>query len=158
MTDIDHPWMRRALSLAEQGRGAVEPNPLVGAVVVRDGVCVGEGWHQRYGGPHAEVHALAAAGEVARLARLVASGEIARSDRISVAPAGPPVLAAHRVARIGYEMLRYGITVGTVPVAEVPRDSAIVEIDRHLVTLPPCPNWSSPAAADFTNMKNSNFG
>jgi diaminohydroxyphosphoribosylaminopyrimidine deaminase / 5-amino-6-(5-phosphoribosylamino)uracil reductase len=70
VTDIDHPWMRRALSLAEQGRGAVEPNPLVGAVVVRNGVCVGEGWHQHYGGPHAEVHALAAAGEAARGATL----------------------------------------------------------------------------------------
>jgi diaminohydroxyphosphoribosylaminopyrimidine deaminase/5-amino-6-(5-phosphoribosylamino)uracil reductase len=66
----DEPWMRRALVLAEQGRGAVEPNPLVGAVVVLDGVCVGEGWHQRYGGPHAEVHALAAAGEAARGATL----------------------------------------------------------------------------------------
>ena len=59
-----------SLALAEQGRGAVEPNPLVGAVVVRDGVCVGEGWHQRYGGPHAEVFALAAAGEAARGATL----------------------------------------------------------------------------------------
>src|SRR5947209_11653083 len=62
--------MRRALALAEQGRGAVEPNPLVGAVVVRDGQVVGEGWHQRFGGPHAEVHALAAAGEAARGATL----------------------------------------------------------------------------------------
>src|SRR3954466_722160 len=63
-------WMERALALAERGRGAVEPNPLVGAVVVRDGTCVGEGWHQRYGGPHAEVHALAAAAEAARGATL----------------------------------------------------------------------------------------
>jgi diaminohydroxyphosphoribosylaminopyrimidine deaminase/5-amino-6-(5-phosphoribosylamino)uracil reductase len=70
LTDLDEPWMRRALALAEQGRGAVEPNPLVGAVLVRDGVCVGEGWHQRFGGPHAEVHALAAAGESARGATL----------------------------------------------------------------------------------------
>src|SRR5262245_52454147 len=63
-------WMRRALELAERGRGAVEPNPLVGAVLVRDGALVGEGWHQRYGGPHAEVHALAAAGPAARGATL----------------------------------------------------------------------------------------
>src|SRR5437867_6613027 len=66
----DRQWMGRALELAERGRGAVEPNPLVGAVVVRDGVAVGEGWHQRYGGPHAEVHALAAAGDAARGATL----------------------------------------------------------------------------------------
>jgi diaminohydroxyphosphoribosylaminopyrimidine deaminase/5-amino-6-(5-phosphoribosylamino)uracil reductase len=58
--------MRRALELAERGRGFVEPNPLVGAVVVRDGKLVGEGWHQRFGGPHAEIHALEAAGDAAR--------------------------------------------------------------------------------------------
>src|SRR5438094_5754489 len=70
MASHDEPWMRRALELAEKGRGAVEPNPLVGAVVVRNDTVAGEGWHQRYGGPHAEVHALAAAGEAARQATL----------------------------------------------------------------------------------------
>jgi diaminohydroxyphosphoribosylaminopyrimidine deaminase/5-amino-6-(5-phosphoribosylamino)uracil reductase len=70
MNDTDGHWMRRALELAERGRGAVEPNPLVGAVVVRDDRLVGEGWHQRYGEAHAEVHALAAAGEAARGATL----------------------------------------------------------------------------------------
>jgi len=58
--------MRRALELAEAGRGHVEPNPLVGAVVVRDGQVVGEGWHERFGAAHAEVAALEAAGERAR--------------------------------------------------------------------------------------------
>ena len=53
--------MGRAIELAERGRGFVEPNPLVGAVVVRDGQQVGEGWHQRFGEAHAEVNALAAA-------------------------------------------------------------------------------------------------
>jgi diaminohydroxyphosphoribosylaminopyrimidine deaminase/5-amino-6-(5-phosphoribosylamino)uracil reductase len=70
MTPADHDWMARALALAERGRGGVEPNPLVGAVVVRDGQSVGEGWHERYGGPHAEVNALARAGESARGATL----------------------------------------------------------------------------------------
>ncbi len=70
MSADDDIWMRRALDLAEQGRGHVEPNPLVGAVVVREGRLVGEGWHQEYGGPHAEVHALTAAGEAARGATL----------------------------------------------------------------------------------------
>src|SRR5712664_4151458 len=68
MNDTD--WMRRALELARQGRGWVEPNPLVGAVVVRDGKMVGEGWHRRFGEAHAEVNALAAAGEAARGATL----------------------------------------------------------------------------------------
>jgi diaminohydroxyphosphoribosylaminopyrimidine deaminase / 5-amino-6-(5-phosphoribosylamino)uracil reductase len=66
----DERWMRRAIELARAGRGAVEPNPLVGAVVVRDDQVVGEGWHKKYGGPHAEVFALDAAGEAARGATL----------------------------------------------------------------------------------------
>src|SRR5262245_3720398 len=70
MTEADGPWMRRALDLAERGRGHVEPNPLVGAVVVREGQAVGEGWHQRYGQVHAEVNALDAAGEAAAGATL----------------------------------------------------------------------------------------
>ena len=59
--------MARALELAARGVGGVEPNPLVGAVVLdAAGQLAGEGWHQRFGGPHAEVFALAAAGESAR--------------------------------------------------------------------------------------------
>lgn len=63
--------MRRALELAAQGAGFVEPNPMVGAVVVDDDLqLLGEGYHQRFGGPHAEVHALRQAGERARGATL----------------------------------------------------------------------------------------
>jgi diaminohydroxyphosphoribosylaminopyrimidine deaminase/5-amino-6-(5-phosphoribosylamino)uracil reductase len=58
--------VQRALELAERGRGTTHPNPVVGAVVVSNGEVVGEGWHERSGGPHAEVVALAAAGERAR--------------------------------------------------------------------------------------------
>src|SRR3977135_2801893 len=66
MTDADENWMHRALELAERGRGHVEPNPLVGAVLVREGRVVGEGWHRKFGDAHAEVEALAAAGDEAR--------------------------------------------------------------------------------------------
>lgn len=62
--------LSRALELAERGRGTTHPNPVVGAVVVRDGEVVGEGWHERAGGPHAEVVALEQAGERARGATL----------------------------------------------------------------------------------------
>ena len=62
--------LERAIELAERGRGTTHPNPVVGAVVVRDGEVVGEGWHERKGGPHAEVIALEAAGEAARGATL----------------------------------------------------------------------------------------
>ena len=60
----------RALELAERGRLTASPNPVVGAVVVREGEIVGEGWHERRGEPHAEANALAAAGDVARGATL----------------------------------------------------------------------------------------
>ena len=63
---IDSDYMARALELAARGRGLVEPNPLVGAVVVRDGTIVGEGWHEKYGQAHAEVNALNQAGDAAR--------------------------------------------------------------------------------------------
>ncbi|MCU0647737.1 MAG: bifunctional diaminohydroxyphosphoribosylaminopyrimidine deaminase/5-amino-6-(5-phosphoribosylamino)uracil reductase RibD [Gemmatimonadaceae bacterium] len=66
----DRQWMRRALALARRGWGQVSPNPLVGAVVVRDHVAVGEGWHARFGDAHAEPVALAQAGEAARGATL----------------------------------------------------------------------------------------
>ena len=62
--------MRRALGLAAAGWGRVHPNPLVGAVVVRNGRVVGEGWHTEFGEPHAEIMALGAAGERARQATL----------------------------------------------------------------------------------------
>src|SRR6266540_842907 len=58
--------LHRALELAERGRGTTRPNPVVGAVVVSDGEVVGKGWHERKGGPHAEVVALEAAGDRAR--------------------------------------------------------------------------------------------
>lgn len=67
--------MRRALELAAQGEGFVEPNPMVGCVVVRDGVIVGEGFHERFGEAHAEVNALKAAGERAQGATLVVTLE-----------------------------------------------------------------------------------
>jgi diaminohydroxyphosphoribosylaminopyrimidine deaminase/5-amino-6-(5-phosphoribosylamino)uracil reductase len=67
--------LERALELAERGRGTTHPNPVVGAVLVRDGETVGEGWHERKGGPHAEVVALDAAGERARDATLYVTME-----------------------------------------------------------------------------------
>lgn len=63
MDPDDRRHMRRALELAERGRGTTDPNPLVGCVLVRDGQVVGEGWHERAGGPHAEVAALEDAGD-----------------------------------------------------------------------------------------------
>ena len=62
----DMSWMFRALALAEHGLYSTTPNPRVGCVLVKEGICVGEGFHLRAGQPHAEVMALSAAGEAAR--------------------------------------------------------------------------------------------
>jgi diaminohydroxyphosphoribosylaminopyrimidine deaminase / 5-amino-6-(5-phosphoribosylamino)uracil reductase len=67
--------LQRALELAERGRSTTHPNPVVGAVVVHDGEVVGEGWHERAGGPHAEVIALDAAGARARGSTLTVTME-----------------------------------------------------------------------------------
>ena len=63
---IDVQYMQQALALARGGLGLVSPNPLVGCVLVKAGAVVGQGYHQRFGGPHAEVHALQEAGSQAR--------------------------------------------------------------------------------------------
>ncbi|HEY3105563.1 MAG TPA: bifunctional diaminohydroxyphosphoribosylaminopyrimidine deaminase/5-amino-6-(5-phosphoribosylamino)uracil reductase RibD [Gaiellaceae bacterium] len=81
--------LERALELAERGRGTTKPNPVVGAVVVSGGEIVGEGWHERKGGPHAEVIALEAAGERARGGTLFVTLEPCRSFG-----ATPPCTAA----------------------------------------------------------------
>src|SRR5688500_18641964 len=67
---MESRFLERALEFAESGRGTTHPNPIVGAVVVSGDEVVGEGWHERKGGPHAEVVALSAAGERARGATL----------------------------------------------------------------------------------------
>ena len=66
LRDDDKHWMRRALRLAEKGRGRTSPNPMVGAVLVKDGEVVGEGYHVRSGEAHAEIVALRKAGDEAR--------------------------------------------------------------------------------------------
>jgi diaminohydroxyphosphoribosylaminopyrimidine deaminase/5-amino-6-(5-phosphoribosylamino)uracil reductase len=62
----DEKYMQRALDLAARAQGRTSPNPMVGAVVIKDNQVVGEGYHMKAGTPHAEVHALEAAGEAAR--------------------------------------------------------------------------------------------
>jgi diaminohydroxyphosphoribosylaminopyrimidine deaminase/5-amino-6-(5-phosphoribosylamino)uracil reductase len=139
----DEYWISRALALAEQGRGAVEPNPLVGAVVVRDGVAVGEGWHERFGGPHAEFHALIAAGESARGATLYVTlepcchhGKTPPCTDAIVAAGVARVVAAMpdpfpKVAGGGFETLGSAGIVVDVGVGE----SAAREVNRPYLTL-----------------------
>jgi diaminohydroxyphosphoribosylaminopyrimidine deaminase/5-amino-6-(5-phosphoribosylamino)uracil reductase len=148
----DGAWMRRALALAERGWGHTAPNPMVGAVVVRDGVVVGEGWHAEYGGPHAEVEALRAAGERARGATLYVALEpcnhfgktppctdaiLAAGVRRVVAACGDP----SPVARGGAERLREAgvdVTLGVEEEAARELNAAFfhaLESDRPFVQL-----------------------
>ena len=74
-SDFDRRMMQRCLELARRGLGRTSPNPMVGAVIVKDGEIIGEGFHPRAGEPHAEVFALKAAGENARGATIYVSLE-----------------------------------------------------------------------------------
>lgn len=68
-------WMKRALELAKNGRGWTSPNPVVGAVIIKDGNNIGEGFHREFGSPHAEIEAIRAAGSSAKDATLYVSLE-----------------------------------------------------------------------------------
>ena len=74
-SDADEKYMALALELAEKGRGNVEPNPMVGAVLVKDGGIVGRGYHQVFGGAHAEINAIKEGGTNCRGAALYISME-----------------------------------------------------------------------------------
>ena len=127
LSDLD--YMNRALDLAERGRGTTSPNPMVGAVVVReDGTIVGQGYHERAGGPHAEVRALEEAGDLARGASLYCTLEpcchVGRTgpcvERVVAAGItrviAPSVDADPRVSGQGFDYLRrkgIDVSVGT---------------------------------------------
>jgi len=97
-TNADERFMRIALDLARKGEGAVNPNPLVGAVVVRNSEIVGQGYHQRFGGPHAEVFALDEAGDAARGATLYVTLEPC-SHQGKTPPCTERIIAA-QIARV----------------------------------------------------------
>ena len=97
-------------------------------------------------------------GETRRLDGLVLAGNIRPADRVAIAAAGPPGLAARRGAAISSELLRYGIVASTQTLDTVPANRAIVAVGRFTVTLPACPNWSQSLSYDFANAFTSNYG
>ena len=122
----DHEYMARALQLAQRGLYTTTPNPRVGCVIVRDGAVVGEGWHERAGAPHAEIHALAAAGERARGATAYVSlepchhhGRTPPCDEALIAAGVARVVAAMhdpdpRTAGLGLERIKQaGVATAT---------------------------------------------
>ena len=90
--------------------------------------------------------------------RLVASGAIRPADRVRIAAAGPPGLAAARGAAVCARAVALGHRRRSATARRSGRDRAVVTVGRYAVTLPPCPNWSQPRANDFTNAPPSNFG
>ena len=96
--------------------------------------------------------------DTARLRQLAAAGGISADDRIFIAAAGPPGLAAQRIGAVSAELLHYGIVVSPIQLSGVRPDRAIIEVTRTLVTLPPCPNWSKQPYSDFGNQPSSNHG
>ena len=119
----DHAMMRRALALAEKGLFTATPNPRVGCVLTRDESIVGEGWHERAGGPHAEAAAMAVAGGAARGATVYVSlepcGHVGRTppctealiaagvSRVVAAMRDPNPAAAHGGERLSAAGVRF---------------------------------------------------
>lgn len=96
--EADRPHLLRALDLAARGALTCAPNPMVGCVLVRDGVVVAEGWHERAGGPHAETLALGAAGPLARGATAYVTLE--PCAHFGRTPPCAPALAEAGIARV----------------------------------------------------------
>jgi diaminohydroxyphosphoribosylaminopyrimidine deaminase/5-amino-6-(5-phosphoribosylamino)uracil reductase len=94
MEDVDERYMRMALRLAEKARGRTSPNPMVGAVVVKNGRVVASGWHRKAGEPHAEALALAKARKAAKGATLYVTLEPCSHTNKRTPPCSPLVVAS----------------------------------------------------------------
>jgi diaminohydroxyphosphoribosylaminopyrimidine deaminase/5-amino-6-(5-phosphoribosylamino)uracil reductase len=95
----DGRWMARAMELALGGRGAVEPNPLVGCVIVRDDQIIGEAFHQTFGGPHAEPNALAACSQSPAGATMYVTLEPCSHTHKKTPPCVPRIIEA-KIGRV----------------------------------------------------------
>lgn len=136
----DERLMRRALTLARRGEGRVEPNPMVGAVVASAaGDVIAEGWHERFGGPHAEAAALARAGERARGATLYVTLEPCCHHGKT-----PPCTAAILAAGIARVVVAAGDPfpavsgggIAALEAAGVPVETGLLEAEARRLTAP----------------------
>ena len=156
----DVTYIERAIALAERGRGLVSPNPMVGAVVVRDGRIVGEGFHEGPGRPHAEVVALASAGEAAGGATLYTSLE--PCDHFGRTGPCTAAIVSAKVARVvsampdpnpvvdgrGHETLRRaGVDVETGVLADEAQRQNEAYV-KHVRTGVPFVTWKMAASLD----------
>lgn len=136
-TAQDERWMRRAVELAARGRGRVEPNPPVGAVIVRGEEIVGEGWHQVFGGPHAEVEAIESAGAECRGATLYVTLEPCTGRNKKTPPCSEAVIAA------GFARVVIGARDPTQAAASPALEAAGIEVSRGVLEKE-CPRLIAP--------------
>ena len=156
----DEAYMERAIGLAEEGRGLVSPNPMVGALVVTDGVVVGQGWHEGPGEPHAEVIALREAGRRARGATLYISLE--PCNHFGRTPPCTDAIIEAGLARVvsalgdpnplvdgrGYARLRDAGLEVTEDVLEGPASHLNRAFVKHVSTGRPFVVWKAAASLD----------
>ncbi|WP_276367482.1 bifunctional diaminohydroxyphosphoribosylaminopyrimidine deaminase/5-amino-6-(5-phosphoribosylamino)uracil reductase RibD [Chryseolinea sp. H1M3-3] len=104
MTKHDHHtdelFMQRAMELAQLGIGHVSPNPLVGSIVVHEGKIIGEGWHQKYGGPHAEVNAVSAVADKSLLRESTVYVTLEPCSHFGKTPPCCDMLIQHKVKKV----------------------------------------------------------
>lgn len=124
----DAVFIERALRLAERGRGLVSPNPMVGAVVVRDEAVIGEGWHEGPGTPHAEIVALREAGDRSRGATLYTTLE--PCDHYGRTPPCTEAIVAARISRVVSAMVDPNPIVDGRGLQRLAASG--IEVDRHL--------------------------
>ncbi|RNC68617.1 MAG: bifunctional diaminohydroxyphosphoribosylaminopyrimidine deaminase/5-amino-6-(5-phosphoribosylamino)uracil reductase RibD [Desulfuromonadales bacterium] len=139
MSDFNQRMMRRALALARRGIGKTSPNPAVGCVIVRDGAIVGEGWHHKAGTPHAEIHALAQAGERARSADVYVTLE--PCSHFGKTPPCADALVAAGVGRVFVGMVDpnpkvSGSGIAKLQAAGIPVESGVMEEECHRLNEP----------------------
>lgn len=100
MTDQHETYMRRALELAELGKGDVSPNPLVGCVIVHEGRIIGEGYHEKYGGPHAEPNAIREVNDKSLLAASTLYVTLEPCAHFGKTPPCAHLLAEHKIKQV----------------------------------------------------------
>lgn len=96
----DSKYMQRALQLAANGLGNVQPNPMVGAVIVHDNKIIGEGWHKKYGEPHAEVNAIKSVKDLSILSKSTMYVNLEPCSHYGKTPPCSELLCKHEFSRV----------------------------------------------------------
>ena len=118
----DQKYMLRCLSLAEKGLGTTYPNPLVGCVIVLQGEIIGEGWHQKAGGPHAEVRAIESVKDKSKLAKATLYVNLEPCNHFGKTPPCSDLIVRHKIPRV---------VIGCVDAFEKVNGNGIEKLKSH---------------------------